>query len=276
MHGLRWYTMPAGTHLFRGFRPEQQGPAEFRFASEFATALLYAEGEPSRLQVIKVRRPLKLLIMDRPNMQAISDAAAAGQLPLLLAYSMAQVTGYGVTGRQYYRDGRLGSEANPGKPRDAYGILTHGQLAAHDGLYAAGRLAELVCRHLGGAGWIYPPLRLRATSPQEYAARRRLAGGHFHDEVMICAAALAERCSVGPLKPSAFARLAKGWPGPDPAKLWVDDWKTHEGFADSSRATTAKPAPRKATSTPWRSRSAKARRPRSKSRSRRARLHRGR
>lgn len=230
---LTWFTVPAGTKLFHGDRNGPQPPHApgFMFATEFSTAFGYAGGKPERLQVLTATKPLRLLVMDRANMRAIRRAANAGRLPLLLAYSMAQVTGYGLTESQYYRNG---TELKGGRPKlaSAYGIITGGQRTAGDSLYAAGRLAELVCKHLDGDGWIYPPYRFGTSSVAEYSARRRSSGFHFHDEVMLCAAAVASSCSVQPIGQRELARLKQGWPGPDPADLWVDDWMTHAGFAN--------------------------------------------
>ena len=226
---LRWHTLEAGTKLFRGMAPSLHAfkPSPFLFATDFATAFRgYARSDPRLMRVVEVKNPLKLFIMDRPNMAAIKLQVAKGKLPSILLEAMEQVTGYGIVKSEYKRFGMLPDALLdpeiPKRARRAYGILTEGALLPQEDLYASGRLATYVCRFLSCDGWVYPPNKLGASTHAEYLQRRRLNGTHFHDEVMLCGRAL-RKCHVRLLLPDELAKYSKGYPGPDPRCEWIDD-----------------------------------------------------
>ena len=59
----------------------------------------------------------------------------------------------------------------------------------------------------------------------EYKERKRLSGAHFHDEIMLCRRAFG-KVSIRKMHSSEVKKFLKGYPGPDPPKLWIDDWST--------------------------------------------------
>lgn len=210
------------------------------FVTDFATAYrYYASSSPALTRVVHVRQPLKLFIMDRRNLDAVYMQVVAGKLPIKLWWAFQQVTGYGIVKEEYDRFGMQPSalfHAGVRKTdRRAYGILTEGALLPKEILYAAGRLATYVCQYFDCDGWVYPPQKYGTSTSSEYAARKRIDGGHFHDEVMLCRQGMA-KVGIRELSTRELRQYVHGHPGQDPELEWIDD---------SNEFTTGRAAVRK-------------------------------